>query len=116
MTNINLDPFQSPTGVPGYLASTIAIIQGNVPIVSIPNGRPRLFSLHLIPDEARAMCPFQSPTGVPGYLAAGVSFVWMEVGAVSIPNGRPRLFSRTNNTLSRPYSSRFNPQRASQAI
>ncbi len=92
MTNINLDPFQSPTGVPGYLASTIAIIQGNVPIVSIPNGRPRLFSLHLIPDEARAMCPFQSPTGVPGYLAANspVGVVW------------------TTNS--------FNPQRASQAI
>ncbi len=60
--------------------------------VSIPNGRPRLFSQSTWTCVYTVSVWFQSPTGVPGYLAdfVGVAF---PLGVLS-----------------------FNPQRASQAI
>ncbi len=62
--------FQSPTGVPGYLANAASTGNCKHSNVSIPNGRPRLFSPALIERSCFKRCQFQSPTGVPGYLAA----------------------------------------------
>jgi len=125
---VSAGEFQSLTGVPGQLALARRYRFLTAYRVSIPNGRPRLFSPRYdYRQKHDCYCEFQSLTGVSGHLAyvsAGrsVGIRWSVFQSltgvpghlavtlalpdgstkivVSIPNGRPRPFSQLGCVVS----------------
>src|SRR5579885_3413240 len=109
--------------------------------VSIPNGRPRLFSQLRRVRDISSRAKFQSPTGVPGYLASAPCRAWSAVWWFQSPTGVPGYLAKVpmprlekkliqfqsptgvpgylafvKTALRIGDISGFNPQRASQAI
>src|SRR5579884_1839122 len=90
--------FQSLTGVPGHLA----IIGLHNPVlqigVSIPNGRPRPFSLYAHSTASAGQQIVSIPNGRPRPFSPYHRLPSAcHTARVSIPNGRPRPFSRSRN-------------------